>query len=123
MGWILDFIKGITPTIDEKKVIEEKTRLQAFSARWNEEHHCRLTASSFGQVILHKSGFQKLAKTILHTKIPASVPSIKWGRDNESPAFSEYKSQLSVFYPDYHKRQVLWLVIQLILGQVLMVCC
>ena len=97
----MEFIKGITPTVDEKKVIEEKTRLQAFSARWNEERHCRLTASSFGQVILHKSGFQKLAKTILYTKIPASVPSIKWGRDNESLAFLEYKSQLSVFYPDY----------------------
>ena len=97
----VEFIEGITPTAVEKKAIEEKTHLQASSARWHEERHCRLTASSFGQVILRKSGFQKLAETILYTKVPASVPSIKWGRDNESTAFSEYKSQLSVFYPDY----------------------
>ena len=97
----VEFIESITPTAVEKKAIEEKTCLQASSAQWHEERHCRLTASSFGQVALRKSGFQKLAETILYTKVPASVPSIKWGRDNESTTFSEYKSQLSVFYPDY----------------------
>lgn len=95
----MEFIKGITPTAVDKKVIDEKTCLQASSAQWHEDCHCRLTASSFGQVILCKSGFQKLAETILYTKVPVSVPSIKWGRDNESTVFSEYKSQLSVFYP------------------------
>jgi len=97
----VEFIKGITPTADEKNVIEEKTCLQAYSAQWYEEHHSRLTASSFGQVILRKSRFQKLAETILYAKVSASVPSIKWGKDNESTAFSEYKSQLSVLYSDY----------------------
>ena len=97
----MEFIDGITPTSDEKKVIEDKTRLQAYSARWHEEHHCRLTASSFGRVILRKSRFQKLAETILFTEVPAGVPLIKWGRDNELTAFSEYRSQLPLFYPDY----------------------
>ena len=54
------FIDGITPTEDQKKNIEEKTRLQGACVRWHQEHYCRLTASHFGQVFNRKSGFDKL---------------------------------------------------------------
>ena len=55
----MEFIKGITPTANEKKVIEEKTRLQASSARWHEERHCRLTASTVTLSFLFSLSFSR----------------------------------------------------------------
>lgn len=50
----MEFIAGIMLTADEKKAIEGNTHLQASTAQWYEEHHCR---SNFGHVVLHQSGF------------------------------------------------------------------
>ena len=61
---------------------------------------CRLTASNFGRVALRRSSFEKLAETILFTKVPTHVPAIQWGRDHESTAFREYQKLLPDFYPD-----------------------
>ena len=65
--------------------------------------------------------YVRIPEVGLYTKVPASVPSIKWGRDNESTAFSEYKSQLSVFYPDYKLQKAGFVVGDP--AYVLMVCC
>lgn len=101
----MEFIEGITPTADEKKAIEEKTRLQSSAVRWHEERYCRLTASNFGRVYSCRSGFEKLAKTILFVKVPAGVASNQWGRDHEATAHQEYQDQLSHFYPNYTLRK------------------
>ena len=42
-----------------------------------------------------------MAETILFTKVPAGVPSIKCGRDHETTAFLEYQSQLNLFHRNY----------------------
>ena len=89
-----EFVAAIKPTAEEKTAIEEKTRLQANAVRWHEERFCRLTASNFGNLMLRRSGFDKLAKDILFTKVPSGVPSIKWGHDHEPVAFQEYEKWL-----------------------------
>jgi len=100
-----EFIRSITPSDEEKVAIEEKTRLQSYSVRWHEERLNRLTASNFGRVIVHKSGFDKLVRDILFTSVPAGVPSIKWGRDHEAEAFREYENQLKEHHPNLKLRK------------------
>ena len=102
----MEFIAGITPITGEKKRIKEKTHLQPLSARWHKEYHCRLITSNFGRVALHWSGVEKLAETILFTKVPAHVPAIQWSRDHESTAFREYQKLLPDFYPDLKLQKV-----------------
>ena len=42
------------------------------------------------EVMLCRSNFTKLAEEILFTKLPNAIPSLKWGREHESDAFTEY---------------------------------
>ena len=90
-----EFVTALKRTADEKTAIEEKTPLQGNAVRWHEERFCRLTASNFGNVVLRRSGFDKLAQDILFTKVSSGVPSIKWGHDHEPIAFQKYEKLLS----------------------------
>ena len=90
-----EFVTALKRTADEKTAIEEKTPLQGNAVRWHEERFCRLTASNFGNVVLRRSGFDKLAQDILFTKVSSVVPSIKWGHDHEPIAFQKYEKWLS----------------------------
>ena len=40
--------------------------------------------------MFHRSNFSKLAKEILFIKLPDATPSLKWGREHESGASTEY---------------------------------
>lgn len=100
-----EFITGITPSAEEKAVVENKTRLQASALRWHEERFSRLTASNFGSVMIRKSSFDKLARDILFKKVPSEVTSIKWGRDNENTAFKEYEKLITQRYPNLQLRK------------------
>ena len=40
--------------------------------------------------MLHHSNFMKLAEEVLFTKLPDAIPNLKWGREHESDAFTEY---------------------------------
>ena len=43
-----------------------------------------LTVSNFGRIILHQSNHAKLAEEILHSKLPDTIPSLKWDRTHEN---------------------------------------
>ena len=83
----------ITPSDDQRRIVEENTRRQASCKRWKEERYLQLTASNFGRVMLHKSNHIKLAEEILHSKLTDTLPSLKWGRIHENDAFTEYLEQ------------------------------
>ena len=89
-----NFLKLIKPNDEQRKAVEKATRRQSSSKRWREERYLRLTASNFGRVILRKSNYAKLAEEILFSKLPDSIPSLKWGRLHESDAFSQYLENL-----------------------------
>jgi len=94
------FIDGITPTEEQKKKIEEKTRLQGACIRWQEERYCRLTASHFGQVF----NGNKLAADLLSTRT-VHAPAIKSGREHELVAFQEHEKKLSQIHPNIMLRK------------------
>ena len=93
VGFGETFLKGITPTVAQKELVETKTRKQAVSLRWHEEHFGRLTASNFGRVLLRKSAFDKLGCD-LHSKDLSNVAAIRWGREHEHVAFDRYAAIL-----------------------------
>ena len=84
------FLKLLQPDGEQRKAVEKATRRQSSSKRWREERYLRLTASNFGRVMLRKSNYAKLAEEILFTKLPDTIPSLKWGRLHESDAFCQY---------------------------------
>ena len=87
------FVSMITPSDDQRRVVEENTRRQASCKRWKEERYLRLTASNFGRVMLRRSNHIKLADEILNSKLADTIPSLKWGRIHENDAFTEYLEQ------------------------------
>ena len=64
----------ITPSDDQRRVVEENTRRQASCKRWKEERYLRLTASNFGRVMLRRSNHIKLADEILNSKLADTIP-------------------------------------------------
>lgn len=84
----------LKPNDEQRKAVEKATRRQSSSKRWREERYLRLTASNFGRVILRKSNYAKLAEEILFSRLPDSIPSLKWDRLHESDAFSQYLENL-----------------------------
>ena len=84
------FVQMLQPNESQRKAVEKATRRQSACKRWREECYLRLTASNFGRVMLRCSNFTKLAEEILFTKLPDAIPSLKWGRERESDAFTEY---------------------------------
>ena len=84
------FIDMITQDDNQQKNVEKSTRRQSACKRWREERYLRLTASNFGRVLLRKSNYTKLAEEILYSKLPESVPSLKWGKVHEDQAFTQY---------------------------------
>lgn len=84
------FVKMLQPNESERNAVEKVTRRQSVCKHWREECYVRLTASNFGRVMLRHSNFTKLAQEILFTKLPDAIPSLKWGKEHESDAFTEY---------------------------------
>ena len=82
------------PSNAERQSIEEVTRSQLSSKRWNEERYCRLTSSNFGRVLVRKANHVKLAHEILSAKTFHNIPSLQWGREHEEDAFLQYRSLL-----------------------------
>lgn len=80
----------LQPDERQKKAVENATRRQSACKRWREEHYLRLIDSNFGRVLLRRSNFIKLAEEILFTKLPDTILSLKWGREHEGDAFTEY---------------------------------
>ena len=98
------FVMMITPTNDQQRTVEENTRRQGGCKRWKEERYLRLTASNFGRVMLRQSNHTKLAEEILHSKLPDTIPSLKWGRTHENEAFTEY---LESYLTDEHELEAI----------------
>ena len=86
-------VSMITPSDDQRRVVEENTRPQVSCKRWKVERYLRLTASNFGRVMLRRSNHIKLADEILNSKLADTIPSLKWGRIHENDAFTEYLEQ------------------------------
>ena len=84
------FIDMIKPNENQRKSVEKSTRRQSACRRWREERYLRLTASNFGRVLLRRSNYTKLAEEILYSKLPESIPSLKWGKIHEDEAFIQY---------------------------------
>lgn len=76
------FVTMIQSDDEQQRTVEMATRHHSACKRWREERYLRLTASNFGRVLLQKSNYTKLAEEILFSKIPDSIPSLKWGRES-----------------------------------------
>ena len=74
------FVGMIKPSSDQRNLVEKKTRKQGSCKGWQEERHLRLTASNFGRVILQRSNYGKLAEEIVYSKLPDTIPILKWGK-------------------------------------------
>ena len=95
-----EFIDEITPNSQQRCDIEKATRLQASCMHWHEERYCRLTASNFGAVVKRRSAHINLAKSLLFGKVLSNVRALKWGRDHEHVAFSQYSSEVARLHPN-----------------------
>lgn len=54
--------------------------------------------------MLRQSNHAKLAEEILHSKLPDTIPSLKWGRTHENDAFTEY---LESYLTDQHELETI----------------
>jgi len=98
------FIMLITPNDDQQRTVEENTRHQGGCKRWKKERYLRLTASNFGRVMLCQSNHAKLAEEILYSKLPDTIPSLKWGHAHENDAFTEC---LESYLTDEHELETI----------------
>ncbi len=87
-----DFLQAIIPSHDDIKEIEEATRAQSKSARWYDEHHCRITASNFGTFCKGSVTTCKI-KSLLYSGFESKFTSnaILWGKLHEISAFQQYQ--------------------------------
>ena len=72
--------------------LEYRTRDQAASSLWHTHRYGRLTSSNFGAILKRKpDGYGGLAEKFLQpAKSLAGIPSIDWGKKNESVARRDY---------------------------------
>lgn len=87
------FQKELRITPQEADYLAHATYLQSQSFLWFEHRKGCLTASQFGPISrtsLCKPS-RSLVSQILQHSPPAMSPAIRWGRDNEGKARSEYK--------------------------------
>lgn len=84
------FVQMLQPNESQRKAVEKATRRQSACKCWRKECYLRFTASNFRRVMLRCSNFTKLAEGTLFTKLPDAIPSLKWGREHKSDAFTDY---------------------------------
>lgn len=79
---------------DEAEFLQEATQLQSQSLVWHEYRKGRITASHFHDVNRHmvngKCFPTSLVKRIMQYSPVPDIPALKWGRENEDKARSEY---------------------------------
>lgn len=89
------FLKSITYTEEQTRLIEKATTTQRKSKRWYEERKYRITASNFGLVAKRKRNHCALARQLLYKRADnLSVAAVMWGQQHEIDAIRAYKKSL-----------------------------
>jgi len=85
--------EGLVVNSEERRRIEQMTRLQSSCPFWHEVRYKRITGWKCGQILSQKSKTPALLRRLLYHKpfFPLPVP-IKWGHDNEPVARQAYIS-------------------------------
>ena len=88
-------------SVDEVKLLEEKTRGQAKNELWISERKTRITSSNFSDVVNMKvnSDPNSVIKRMLYSPQFESKYT-KWGRKHESAAIMKYKLYMKRSYSD-----------------------
>ena len=89
------FLKSITYTEEQARLVEKATITQRKCKRWYEERKFRITASNFGLVAKRKRNHCALAKQLLYRRANnLSVAAVMWGQQHEVDAIRAYKKSL-----------------------------
>ena len=89
------FLKSITYTEEQTRLVERATITQRKCKRWYEERKYRITASNFGLVAKRKRNHSALAKQLLYKRSDSlSVAAVMWGQQHEIDAIRAYKKSL-----------------------------
>jgi hypothetical protein len=103
---VADVFETLTITAKEASAVETMTRKQSNSAVWVEQRRGRLTSSIFGEI--YKTSLEvpskSLLKKILGLNNVPNTPAIKWGRQNEKVALSEYEKLMKASHVNFHIR-------------------
>ena len=86
---------------EEAEFLQEATQLQSQSHVWYEHRKGHITASNFHDVYHHMVNGRCFPTSLMHkendalyTAVP-DIPALKWGRENENRACSEYVRTVS----------------------------
>ena len=77
---------------------EEETQMQSVAQRWYVQRSIRLTSSLFGRVMNQRFStdpiklVHEITKETAHTMRCSAIPSLKWEKENEAVAVSQYSS-------------------------------
>ena len=89
------FLKSITYTQEQARLVEKATITQRKCKRWYEECKYRITASNFGLVAKRKRNHCALAKQLLYRRANnLSVAAVRGERKHEVDAIRAYKTFL-----------------------------
>jgi hypothetical protein len=92
---VSDTFNWLKITQEEADFLEASTTKQSSSQLWFDYRKGLITASHFHEVIHHRPTAYptSIVKSIMQYDPPhSSIPSLKWGRENESVAVQEYLS-------------------------------
>lgn len=89
-----EYKNDLTLSKEEAQRVEEDTRQQSDdpSGLWLKLRRCRITASNFGTVCKrrHTTPVAALVKNLVYKSLSTSVPSLRWGKENEDNARKGY---------------------------------
>ena len=93
-----EFKKDLYLSKEDISQIEQETRDQSndSSGRWKYLRRCRLTASNFGMICKRRKSTRVAGavKSLLYSSLSCNVPSLRWGRENETVARESYESEM-----------------------------
>jgi hypothetical protein len=98
------FIKSLEKNEEERRLLEENTKLQSGSGDWLRMRRKLLTASNFQKVCRRRrtTSCVNLVRDIIYSNQNLQIPSIKHGKQFEQSALRQLEKQLGVTILEFH---------------------
>ena len=99
---ILEVKRRLAVTSGVQQVVEQQTKAQTKCPLWHQLRSYKLTSSNFGKIVKRKSRFDTLATQLTRKQFSStSVPSLKWGIEQEDVARNLYIQRLHESHPTF----------------------
>lgn len=89
-------------TIENCKILYEKTKDQSSCPLWHEHRRGRFTSSNFKTIITRKKWDLNFINRLMKSNTNISTPSMTWGKNHESEAMKAYEERMVCQHVNFH---------------------